>query len=82
MSELKRLAILEKVVRNNMNEIKETDICKTQKEDTVETEDLKDLIWMYLNLNVNSENINNWKVNMKFKNQYEHLKNKCTEMQQ
>ncbi len=44
MSELKRLAILEKVVRNNMNEIKETDICKTQKEDTVETEDLKDLI--------------------------------------
>ncbi len=30
---------------------------------------------MYLNLNVNSEDVNNWEVNMKFKNQYEHSEN-------
>ncbi len=29
MNELKKLAILEKVIRNDMNEIKEIDICKT-----------------------------------------------------
>jgi len=36
MSELKELAILEKVVRNDMNEIEETDTCRTQKKDIVE----------------------------------------------
>ncbi len=29
MSELKRLAILEKVIRNNMNKIEEINICRT-----------------------------------------------------
>jgi len=36
ISELKELAILEKVVRDNLDEIEETDICETQKIDTVE----------------------------------------------
>ncbi len=36
MSKLKRLVILEKVVRNNSDEIEETDICRTQKIDTAE----------------------------------------------
>ena len=36
MSELKRLAILKKVVRNNSDEIEETDTCRTQKIDTAE----------------------------------------------
>jgi len=36
MSKLKKLAILEKVVRNNLNEIEETDICEIQKIDIAE----------------------------------------------
>ncbi len=44
MSRSKRLAILEKVVRNNMNKIEKINICKTQKEDTAEIKDLEDLI--------------------------------------
>ncbi len=36
MSELKRLAILEKVIKDNLDKIEETDTCKTQKIDTVE----------------------------------------------
>jgi len=36
MSELKRLTILEKVVRNNSDEIEEIDICRIQKIDTAE----------------------------------------------
>ncbi len=36
MSELKRLAILEKVVRDNLDEIEETDTYRTQKIDTAE----------------------------------------------
>ena len=36
MSKLKRLAILEKVVRDNSDKIKETDICRIQKIDTAE----------------------------------------------
>jgi len=36
MSELKRLVILEKVVRDNLDKIEEIDICKTQKINTVE----------------------------------------------
>ncbi len=30
---------------------------------------------MYLNLNADLKNINNWEVNMKLKQSYEHLKN-------
>ncbi len=36
ISELKELAILEKVVRDNSDEIEETDICRIQKIDTAE----------------------------------------------
>jgi len=36
MSELKRLTILEKVVRDNSDKIEETDIHRTQKIDTAE----------------------------------------------
>jgi len=36
MSKLKRLAILEKVVRDNLDKIEETDIYRTQKIDTAE----------------------------------------------
>ncbi len=36
MSELKRLAILEKVVRDNSDKIEEIDICRTQKIDIAE----------------------------------------------
>jgi len=36
MSELKRLAILKKVVRNNSDEIEETDTYRIQKIDTAE----------------------------------------------
>ncbi len=36
MSELKRLTILEKVVRDNSDKIEETDTCRTQKIDTAE----------------------------------------------
>jgi len=36
MSELKRLVILEKVVRDNSDKIEETDTYRTQKIDTVE----------------------------------------------
>jgi len=44
MSELKRLAILEKIVKDNINEIEEIDIYKIQKKDTAEVKDLKNLI--------------------------------------
>jgi len=36
MSELKKLAILEKVVRDNLDEIEEIDIYRIQKIDTAE----------------------------------------------
>jgi len=36
MSELKKLTILEKIVRDNSDKIEETDICKTQKIDIAE----------------------------------------------
>jgi len=36
MSELKRLIILKKVVRDNSDKIEEIDICRTQKIDIVE----------------------------------------------
>ncbi len=53
MSELKELAILEKVVKDNTDEIEETDTYKMQ------IKKLNKDIKIYLNLNVNSENINN-----------------------
>ncbi len=34
---------------------------------------------MYLNLNADSEDVDNWEVNMKLKQSYEHLKNWCLE---
>ena len=62
-SEVKELVILEK------EEIKEINIHKTQ------IEVYSDSIWTVLNLNVNQENIDNWKVDMKLKNQYKHSDN-------
>ncbi len=44
MSESKRLAILEKVVRNNSDKIEKIDTCKTQKIDTAEAQGQEDLI--------------------------------------
>ncbi len=35
---------------------------------------------MYLNLNADSEDVDNWEVNMRFKNQYEHSENVCIKM--
>jgi len=63
--EVKELTILKK------EEIEETDTHETQ------IEDYSNNIWIVLNLNVNQENIDNWKVNMKLKNQYEHSDNQC-----
>jgi len=62
-SEVKKLAILKK------EKIEKINTHKTQ------IEDYSDSIWTVLNLNVNQENIDNWKIDMKFKNQYEHLDN-------
>jgi uncharacterized protein YwgA len=70
-SEVKELAILEK------EEIKEINTHETQTE-----EDYSDSVWMHLNLNVNQEDIDEWEVNMKLKNQYEHSENQCQEMHQ
>jgi len=39
MSKSKRLAILEKVVKNDSDKIKEINTCKTQKIDTAEAQD-------------------------------------------
>jgi len=61
--EVKELAILEK------KEIKEINTYRTQ------IKDYSDSIWIVLNLNVNQENIDSWKVNMKLKNQYKHSEN-------
>jgi len=44
MSELKRLAILEKVVRDNSDEIKEINTCRIQKIGTAEAQRQEDLI--------------------------------------
>jgi len=68
---LKRLAILKKA------KIKETNTHETQIE-----EDYSDSIWIALNLNANSENVNNWKVDMRLKTRYEHPENQRWEMRQ
>jgi len=79
MSELKGLAILEKVVRDNSDEIEETDTHRTQEGDTAEAQDLEDLTWMYLDLDADPEDVDNWEVDMGLKQGYEHLKNWCLE---
>jgi hypothetical protein len=69
-SEIKELAILERWDwRNQYTEHRQK-------------KDYSDSVWMHLNLNVNQEDIDEWKVNMKLKNQYEHSENQCQEMHQ
>jgi len=67
----KRLAILKKA------KIKETNTHRTQVE-----EDYSDSTWIALNLNANSENVDNWEVDMKLKTRYEHPENQRQEMRQ
>ncbi len=67
----KRLAILKKA------KIKETDTHRTQVE-----EDYSDSTWTALNLNADSEDVNNWEVNIGLKIRYEHSKNQRQEMRQ
>jgi len=67
--QLKKLAILKKV------KIEETDAHKTQIE-----EDYSNSIWIALNLNANSKDVNNWEVDMRLKVRYEHSENQHQEM--
>ncbi len=67
--QLKELAILKKV------KIKETNTHETQVE-----EDYSDSTWIALNLNANSEDVNNWEVDMRLKMRYEHPENQRWEM--
>jgi len=67
----KRLTILKKV------KIKETDTHRTQIK-----EDYSDSIWIALNLNANSKDVNNWEVNMRLKTRYEHSENQRWETHQ
>jgi len=67
----KRLTILKKV------KIKEINTHETQVK-----EDYSDSIWIVLNLNANSKDVNNWEVNMRLKTRYEHLKNQHWETHQ
>jgi len=68
---LKGLAILKKA------EIKETNTHGTQVE-----EDYSDSTWIALNSDANSEDVNNWEVDMRLKTRYEHPKNQRWEMRQ
>jgi len=68
---LKRLAILKKA------EIKETDTHRTQIE-----EDYSNSIWIALNLNTDSKDVNNWEVDMRLKMRYEHSENQRWETRQ
>ncbi len=61
---LKKLAILKKV------KIKEINTHETQIE-----EDYSDSIWIALNLNANSKDVNNWEIDMRLKTRYEHSEN-------
>jgi len=58
-------------------EIKETDTHETQIE-----EDYSNSTWIVLNLNADSEDVNNWEVDMRLKMRYEHSENQCWEMRQ
>ncbi len=69
--QLKRLAILKKV------KIKETDTHKTQIE-----ENYSNSTWTALNLNADSEDVNNWEVDMRLKMRYEHPENQRQKMRQ
>ncbi len=66
---LKKLAILKKA------KIKEINTHRTQIE-----EDYSNSTWIALNLNANSEDVNNWKVNMRLKTRHEHSENQRWEM--
>lgn len=66
----KGLAILEKAVRDNLNEIEETDTCGTQDEDN-----LSDHAWMYLNLDADPDEVDQWEVDMGLKTQLEYPEN-------
>jgi len=67
----KRLAILKKAKIEGIN------THRTQIE-----EDYNDSIWIVLNLNANSKDVNNWEVNMRLKMRYEHSENQRWEMRQ
>ncbi len=67
----KRLAILKKA------KIKETNTHETQIE-----EDYTNSTWMALNLNANSEDVDNWEVDMKLKMKHEYSENQHWEMHQ
>ncbi len=67
----KKLTILKKV------KIKEINTHRTQIE-----EDYSNSIWIALNLNANSKDVNNWEVNMRLKTRYKHSENQCWEMHQ
>jgi len=69
--QLKGLAILKKA------EIKETDTCGTQVE-----EDYSDSIWIALNSDTDSEDVNDWEVDMRLKMRHEHPENQHWEMRQ
>jgi len=68
---LKELTILKKA------EIEEINTHRTQIE-----EDYSDSIWTALNLNANSEDVDNWEVDMRLKTRYEHSENQRWEMRQ
>ncbi len=67
--QLKRLTILKKV------KIKETNTHKTQIK-----KDYSNSIWIALNSDANSKDVNNWEVNMRLKIRYEHSENQHWEM--
>ncbi len=67
--QLKGLAILKKA------KIEETDTHETQVE-----EDYSNSIWIALNLNADSEDVNSWEVDMGLKMRYEHPENQRWEM--
>jgi len=67
----KRLIILKKV------KIKEINTHKTQIK-----EDYSDSIWIALNLNVNSKDVDDWEVDMRLKTKYEHSENQHWETRQ
>jgi len=67
----KRLAILKKA------EIKKINTHRTQMK-----EDYSDSIWIALNLNADSKDVNNWEVDMRLKTRYEHPENQRWEMHQ
>jgi len=78
-SESKGLAILEKVVRDNSDEIEETDTHRTQEIGTAEAQGQEDLTWMYLDSDADPEDVDNWEVDMGLKQGYEHPENRRLE---